>query len=426
MKKVILHIGMHKTGSSAIQTYMQHNQRKLPADFLYADLGTSNHSGPFSFVFIKKPELDSEISSLGLDLQSIYEYKNLMSKAIDKAIRSEYKTILFSGEGIVKLNKNELNDLKNHLLQHVDIVEVYAYVRKPKGFMVSAFQQIIKTKLIELSSPEFHPNYQSRFEKFEDVFGSVNYRVFANNSLDNNDVVNDFCNWINIPYLGFERVNESLSNASVKLLYFIQKYRKKHQLSQENLELIEGALSIFDEAKFVLPHQVLDINMNLISDDILWMKSRVNLDFSADDKQDANSKVMDGFVISVIEAEMLMRLKDNNCFIKYIESECDLSLEEVLYLASFKDSCLDYTCHIRQIKNQIVGWAVNKSDTNKKIKLTVFLDGKLHDEFIASQYREDLKEANIYDACLGFNYQLNCHEKSRFKVFLNQELVLSN
>ena len=94
MKTVILHIGMHKTGSSTIQNYLQVNRNKFSPKYVYANMGPSNHSGPFSFAFRDKPELDPEISRMGLEFDTIYKNKDLYKAAAERALQKKFEKLI--------------------------------------------------------------------------------------------------------------------------------------------------------------------------------------------------------------------------------------------------------------------------------------------------------------------------------------------
>jgi len=82
MKECILHIGMHKTGSSSIQDYLYKNKTELRKGLLYADLETANHSGPFSFSFKSDVYKTPYFKKRGLTLDDFerkkHHYRNLI------------------------------------------------------------------------------------------------------------------------------------------------------------------------------------------------------------------------------------------------------------------------------------------------------------------------------------------------------------
>ncbi|WP_462169274.1 sulfotransferase family 2 domain-containing protein [Pseudoalteromonas lipolytica] len=343
MRKVVLHIGMHKTGSSSIQGYLYQNRDKLRDLFCYPDLGTPNHSGPLTFICSDKPEFDPQIKRMELDKKFIYKQKAYYEKLIDESLKSNFDLLILSAESLTRFTINELIEFKRYLLGYVESVEVYAYVRNPEAFMASAFQQRIKTSFQEITSQDLFPNYKARFEKFEKVFGNVNYRLFSSETLLENDVVNDFCEWINIPYTGFQRVNESLSNASVKFLYFMQKYRKSNRLSQKELTLIENAFSVFNDESFSLPTEIVEANISAMQPDIGWMQERLH-NLVTVNNATIEKKSCDSFItgdkadylmsLNTGEVEMLKHLFDNQAFSDYVRLECGLSLEKLLTLSA--------------------------------------------------------------------------------------------
>ena len=141
MKKCILHIGMHKTGSSSIQAYLAKHRKNLGKGMKYANLGSPNHSGAFIYMFCKRLEDFPHFANRGLSVEEVqFKIERFRANFI-RELESDFDTLIFSGEEIVNLNESELNTLKKQLAQFVDEVEIVAYVRPPVSFMSSAFQQ---------------------------------------------------------------------------------------------------------------------------------------------------------------------------------------------------------------------------------------------------------------------------------------------
>lgn len=141
MKKCLIHIGMHKTGSTSIQESLNGFSNK---NFYYANLGQSNHSVPIYVLFSKN--WNGHFLLKGKPYEQIVQMKketheNLIS-SIEKA---KNRTLIISGEDIVSLTEDELSFFRNFLNdQGYQHIQIFAYVREPVEFISSAFQEILK------------------------------------------------------------------------------------------------------------------------------------------------------------------------------------------------------------------------------------------------------------------------------------------
>jgi hypothetical protein len=99
----IIHIGLHKTGSSSIQNSLRaYDDGKA----FYARLGNPNHSVAFRTLFASD-YLDYHVwKRKGYSKEEIEERKTAYNKAmIQQLSRNDRSRIIFSGEGISNLNQ---------------------------------------------------------------------------------------------------------------------------------------------------------------------------------------------------------------------------------------------------------------------------------------------------------------------------------
>ena len=114
MRKIILHVGLHKTGSSSIQLTATNNRKLLENNgILYPELDSSNHSISFYSKFSENRDSYHINLKEGLSLCDINKKnEKWFSKLKDEILLSRCETILISGEDISVLSVKELTELK--------------------------------------------------------------------------------------------------------------------------------------------------------------------------------------------------------------------------------------------------------------------------------------------------------------------------
>ena len=133
---------------------------------------------------------------------------------------------------MVSLTAEELAELGRFFRAGgIEKIEVFAYVRTPKSFMESNFQEKLKNILSlqpnQLELNALYPHYRRRFSQFIEVFGgdSVHFRRFAPERFPKRCVVHDFCAHWDIPLVEpVKRMNESLSCPAVAALYAFRQF----------------------------------------------------------------------------------------------------------------------------------------------------------------------------------------------------------
>ncbi len=281
MTHCIIHIGMHKTGSSSIQRSLTGFEDE---QFVYAPLGKQhNHSIPICTLFSGNPERHVAHKSNLRDMADVAAYRARVRARLESAIEgAQERTLIISGESISLLSRPDLSHLHDYLDDHFDRVDVVAYVRSPAGFMSSAFQQRVKGRLDQFQPEAQYCNYEKCFSKFDDLFGRENVRLwhFSPESFPGGCVVQDFCArlGINLPKGRIIRSNESLSRHAVALLYCYRKFGKEFgsvdMTAQEGQRLgnILGALAA---GKFRFSPDLIRPILERNRADIEWMEARL-------------------------------------------------------------------------------------------------------------------------------------------------------
>jgi hypothetical protein len=283
-RKLVLHIGMHKTGSSSIQNSFATFESSTTA---YLPLwGGPNHSiayntlfrsNPFSYyVHVQKKRDRLQVkrlqSKLRLDISSF-----LASSAAN--------TILSSGEGLTNLSPKELVNLKSFFEPYFSEIHILGYVRPPISFMTSALQQVVRNIICKPIAPEdLYPNYRNTFEKFFNVFGDshVTVRPFASKFLHNGDVVQDFANFNNVE---LEPSNIVVSNISMgveplSILYSLisdDTLVRALTSTPGSRELLISVLQGFGQTKISLSSDLVKPVLDANQEDLDWISEKLQM-----------------------------------------------------------------------------------------------------------------------------------------------------
>jgi hypothetical protein len=224
--KIIIHAGMHKTGSSSIQSHFGNTQYD---GLTYARWRTVNHSGLFVLLF-QDPDkaahfhgfraLGSEYCSMLPQLRSEWT-----ASLIDDMNSLGDNTLLFSGECISSagIGGRANPRMAEFFRRWTTDITVVAYVRGPRSYAVSAFQQRLKASLRRLDLTEVCRDYRGSISQLDDVYGapSVLLKPYARKLLINGDVVQDFAAFLQLKMNETPEVesNTTLSAEATALLY---------------------------------------------------------------------------------------------------------------------------------------------------------------------------------------------------------------
>lgn len=174
--KIFLHIGTHKTGSTAIQNLFANNRECFIKQSLYYPEGHENWSGHHHLPWMIKrnelSELDQEISNI-----------------IERAYQFNCDKILISSEELEFIsNKSALSIFKKY-----GELEIVSYLRRQDDYLESEYNQHVKMFSTRFDSDifhffsyhNFHPrfNYLQLLQPWIDVAGSDHIHVVSYDSL---------------------------------------------------------------------------------------------------------------------------------------------------------------------------------------------------------------------------------------------------
>lgn len=212
-REIIIHAGMHKTGTSSIQQTLSKIQS---TDFYYPKWRHPNHSNLFALLYHEPLGEYHAFKNEGMSEKSLRDLKKAWLERFEKNLRDEnHRKIIFSAEDMSGQRfQNAVERFKDHLTILKIPYRIILYVRPSKSLIQSSIQQLIKSGLADLDLTKHWPCYRKRLEFFDVLFGreNVTLRKFNKPSLYEGDVVKDFAHIV-----GF-KVKETLNKARPALL----------------------------------------------------------------------------------------------------------------------------------------------------------------------------------------------------------------
>lgn len=287
-KALILHAGMHKTGSSSIQVSLHYNLKSDRVN--YIDFGVANHSGHLKKIFTGETKTkDAETAR---------------QKLITSIEASQAELDIISGEGLLGFKKPELQSLKDFVSPYYDEIKVVAYIRAPHSYLQSAFQQKLKyfDPTLQKSTESHEPDlkildsvllsYKSKLKSLDEVFGSENvqYWKFEPKVFPKGNIVLDFCKKLNFKFAANDciRMNSSLSREAISLLYTYYAYAKKPPKRSERIALLQILLNTKGN-KFILSHSMTQPILSKERGQITWLENRSGLSLGESSKDSENA-----------------------------------------------------------------------------------------------------------------------------------------
>lgn len=274
----IIHIGLHKTGSSSIQSTLYKNLDDN--NYAYVNLDTPNHSRRILSLFMDKPENHGLNRKRALSKEQVIELNQETERMLIENFLSSDKNMIISGEDISLMSDKYLIKFKLFLERYFDTVRVIGYVRSPITYMTSMFQQRVKGGHTIFNLSSFYPNFRIKLEKFDKIFGrnNVYFYLFDKKHLYKKDVVSDFCYHLSIDLdsNSISRTNESITKEALKLLYVYHKFGYGYGEGDNVIK----ELSKIGNTKITISPLVIHPVLQKYSHDIQWMEERIGIKFN--------------------------------------------------------------------------------------------------------------------------------------------------
>jgi hypothetical protein len=239
-KKIFLHIGFDKTGSTALQKCLKINSDLLLNEEIFyvptrysTILGSFFSTNPKHFIFNKLKRSDLDIDSIN------YSDKKIMDIFISDLDKSNSQYLIISCESLAYLDKLGHKALYSFLKEYSSDIEIICYARSPVSYVKSAMSQRVKTGFTSWSlfNIPIIP-YKKILTTLFEIYGKNNLtvKIYEVDSLINKNIIDDFIDTIDLNIKNklnsnnseLKLINKSLSNHAIETgdeLIFLLKNR---------------------------------------------------------------------------------------------------------------------------------------------------------------------------------------------------------
>jgi hypothetical protein len=231
-RTLTLHIGLPKTGTTAIQSAMANSRKALlqqGACYPPSPAGTSHAVLPLAVQMRGNPAAwRREVTVKGLAAPPRLENFWQTFDADMRGLPRRARHIIMSSErfGLLLNNHEALVALRNVLAPHFDALRIVVYLRRQDAHATSAYSQSLRMGVLQepsLARPgtryyTFY-DYAALLDKWSAVFGqdAIVPRLFERGSLLNGDVVSDFIAVCGLDETALRGVAGRVRNQSINL-----------------------------------------------------------------------------------------------------------------------------------------------------------------------------------------------------------------
>ena len=274
--KAIIHIGMMKTGSTSIQTWLHSNRAALEDKGMQSNEGAGRfekfHQGALKYAVYQTAmhELGADEKTAWVDSWGelkwegkMYEFCKLLTNQLEK-FSGESGTFIYSDETLYKCNETQMIALDKYLSRFFDDRTYVAYIRNTVDFFVSLYSQKLHSSLFfEWRTQEYleflkkcandlvpyglESSFGNLFDWNKALGDRLNVRLLESDWLVNGDLIEDFASLVGVAAFGKPgRINESFAAEYVEYVRFLNlEYQNglPRKIREKALEILKDASS---------------------------------------------------------------------------------------------------------------------------------------------------------------------------------------
>lgn len=278
MKRLHLHIGSPKTGTTSIQKTFFDNREILKSQgFTYAGNTYNDH---LFFFATKSPECNWPRQFKGVDKIALQNTLHDYFVNIENDFKSaDDRQQILSTEYLFLHQAEYINSVIDYLGDFFSQIKVYVFIRSPQEYYRSMQQQIIKARSYITSPVSFKYTFKKVIEAWEKVcdLEVIEYRPEG-------DSCKKLCDKMGITFNNLSRsknkINSSVSIEQMSLLEKIQRnlYPDHEDQFKNHLGVLHRIKAPFT-SKVRLKPEVQEVIHNNHRQDLEWLKEEHNIDF---------------------------------------------------------------------------------------------------------------------------------------------------
>ena len=293
MEKIIIHIGMPKTGSTTIQEYLKENKEELydKGYFIPSFYGSGVNSWPLTFNFMNENKFQKKCKRLDhLNLSIKLTQDNL--KVFYEKQFSDYKDnhsgkiLLTSSEDYFGELKsfNEVSKFKYFLSKFFNQVEIILYIRNPLSKAISCLSEDVKkgkvrNEIFKGNNMSIY-SYKNLILNWLECFPKANFKLalFQTEDLICNDLISDFLVKIGL-FSSYSPFKKKVKNKSLnfKSILILSEINKKISAEGRNLIAKKNLIDLLDtiylkEPKYHVSSEVCRDYENFFLEEDEWLR----------------------------------------------------------------------------------------------------------------------------------------------------------
>jgi hypothetical protein len=288
-RSIILHVGLHKTGSTSIQNNCQFHSHEFLLDhgIFYANFASNgklrpNHGGPITAALLDDPDKYGKEWRSQLTGDPQREFREYFDEILENP---QAEHLLLSGESLSLLEDEDMRLLQSKLLAHTEQLRVLVFLRNPYSFLESIIQQRVRVNWAGDIEPLITV-MRLRYERLHNVFGGALEVLNFDECLQHpKGLVGSFFTHCGIPESDLEQLTPVVANTSISLEAFqIMLAINQHCAKEENLQSSRvprdlRALHALPGNRFHLRDLPDSPHFTQLEEEVLWFEDELGLHF---------------------------------------------------------------------------------------------------------------------------------------------------
>lgn len=290
-RRVLLHLGMHKTGSTSIQAVWNgYKDERIE----YAALGLPNHS-----LVLQRAVLDGRAADRvykNSDAAKRPKQQEAAVERVEGVLGGTSRSVILSAESLFRFDAEACRRCVALLRRHVGRIDSLLYIRAPESFARSVFQERLKKGEASFELRHIIPAYKARALNWAEALGAEpTYVMFDRASLHEGDVVMDFGMRAGLD-LGWARSrahlqnrNTSLSAEAMAALYVLRHRLGRpstHEEERVRQRRLVEVLGGFGTRRYDFGRDLMQAALAERAEDIAWIEGRLGRPFPSETVKD--------------------------------------------------------------------------------------------------------------------------------------------